>query len=57
VLRKSVLNLCREPNNNAPLLLAGDRMRRALAAMVAFRKQHGGAFGQILPRKDGASKL
>jgi hypothetical protein len=51
-VRKSVLNLCREPNNNFPLLLAGDRMRRAFDAMVAFKKKHGGAFGQItLPRK------
>jgi hypothetical protein len=52
VLRKSVLNLCREPNNNAPLLLAGDRMARAFGAMVAFKEKHGGAFGQILARKE-----
>ena len=55
-LRKSVLNLCREPNNNAPLLLAGDRMARAFGAMVAFKKKHGSAFGQILPRKKKENK-
>lgn len=49
--RKSVLNLCREPNNSFPLLLADERMRQAFEAMAAFKKQHGGAFGQIiLPR-------
>jgi hypothetical protein len=54
-LRKSVLNLCREPNNNFPLLLAGERMVKAFGAMVAFKEKHGGAFGQILPRKRGVT--
>lgn len=54
--RKSVVNLCREPNNNFPLLLAGDRMKQAFEAMAAFKRQHGGAFGQIiLPRQRGAT--
>lgn len=46
--RKSVVNLCREPNNNFPLLLAGDRMRQAFEDMAAFKRHHGGAFGQIM---------
>jgi hypothetical protein len=54
--RKSVVNLCREPNNNFPLLLAGDRMRDAFEAMAAFKRHHGAAFGQIiLPRQRSAT--
>jgi len=54
--RKSVVNLCREPNNNFPLLLAGDRMRQAFEASARFHKADGGAFGQIiLPRQRGAT--
>lgn len=51
-LRKSVLNLCREPNNNFPLLIEGDRMRRAFEAMTAFKRVHGGTFGQIQRKKN-----
>jgi hypothetical protein len=55
--RKSVVNLCREPNNNFPLLLAGDRMKQAVDAMAAFKRHHGGAFGQIVsPRQRSASQ-
>ena len=54
--RKSVVNLCREPNNNFPLLLAGDRMKQAIDAMAAFKRHHGGAFGQIVsPRQRSAT--
>jgi hypothetical protein len=54
--RKSVVNLCREPNNNFPLLLAGDRMKDAFEAMAAFKRHHGKGFGQtILPRQRSAT--
>jgi hypothetical protein len=45
--RKSVVNLCREPNNNLPLLLPGERMKQAFDAMVAAKKRR--------PRSDDQS--
>jgi hypothetical protein len=43
-LRKSVLNLAREPNPHIPLLLIEDGLRQSFAQMVEFKKKHSAAF-------------
>lgn len=48
VIRKSVLNLCRLPDNPYPLLLAGERIEKAFEAMIGWKKIFGASYARIV---------
>jgi hypothetical protein len=48
IVRKSTLNLCREPDNPFPLLLAGERIEKAFQAMMGWKQIFGASHGRIV---------